>query len=393
MEKGFDLPAPGPDASTHSRRLAGLIDARIDAAGGWIDFGEFMDLALYTPGLGYYSAGAVKFGPAGDFVTAPEISPLLARCLARACVSLLRQTGGGVIMELGGGTGALAAQLLTAMQRLGVLPSEYLMLEPSADLRERQRGTIARLAPAHITRVRWLDELPAPGISGIILANEVADALPFSRFVIRGGTPWALGVARDGNGFCWAARPAPVTLAAAVKALQADLPGPMAEGYVSEVSLRLPAWLASLGNVLGEGVLFLTDYGLSRREYYHPDRRHGTLICHYRHRSHTDPFRYPGLQDISAWVDFTAVAQAAVAAGFRLAGYATQAHFLLAAGIATELAADIESPGRDAIAAASAAKRLLLPAEMGELFKVMALARGRAFEVPGYTFRDLSHTL
>jgi SAM-dependent MidA family methyltransferase len=385
MQTAFELPAPGPAAIEHSGRLAALIAARIDAAGGWIDFSEFMDLALYAPGLGYYSAGAAKFGPAGDFVTAPEISPLFGRCMARACAPVLDATG-GVVLELGGGTGKLAAELLAALAGLGAAPAQYLMLEPSADLRERQRETLARLAPAQLPRVVWLDRLPA-GIEGVVLANEVADALPVSRFVMQGGAPWALGVSRRDDGFCWEPAAASANLVAAVSALQAELPAPLPDGYATEVSLRLPAWLASLGDTLRRGMLLLSDYGMTRREYYHAQRSAGTLICHYRHRAHADPFFQPGLQDITAWVDFSAVAHAADAAGFTIGGYATQAHFLLASGIVEDLVSQ-PSP-----AAASAAKSLLFPGEMGERFKVMALTRGSAIPLPGFSIRDLRHRL
>lgn len=385
MQTAFELPTPQPAALEHSGRLAALIATRIDAAGGWIDFSEFMDLALYAPGLGYYSAGAAKFGPAGDFVTAPEISPLFGRCLARACAPLLARTG-GVVLELGGGTGKLAAEMLLGLQRLGALPAQYLMLEPSADLRERQRETIGRLAPAHQSRVLWLERLP-DGIDGIVLANEVADALPVSRFVMRDGQVQALGVSRRTDGFGWTPGPASTELGAALGALQAQLPEPLPDGYASEASLRLGPWLASLADTLRRGALLLCDYGTTRREYYHPQRNSGTLICHYRHRAHDNPFLHPGLQDITAWVDFTAVAQAADRAGFTVAGYTTQAHFLLDNGIAEELA------GPPSHVAASQAKSLLLPGEMGERFKVMALVRGAGLAPAGFALRDLRHRL
>jgi SAM-dependent MidA family methyltransferase len=390
METGFELPEPSPEAMAHSRRLEALIGARIDSAGGWIDFSEFMELALYAPALGYYSAGAAKFGGAGDFVTAPEISPLFAACIARCCVPLLRQIGGGVVLELGGGTGRLAAQLLLAMERLGTVPSRYLMLEPSADLRERQRLMIAELAPAHATRITWLEHLPAEGVQGVILANEVADALPVSRFVIRNGNPRALGVGRGGDGFRWVERPADAGLSAAVQAVQRELPLP--QNYTSELSPHLSAWIATLADSLRHGVLLLADYGMSRREYYHPERSSGTLICHYRHRANQNPFRYVGLQDISAWVDFTAVAQSADRAGLQIAGYTTQAHFLLDAGIGPEIAAR-SADGVVAAITAEQARTLLLPGEMGERFKVMAMTRGGKFQVPGYALRDLRHML
>lgn len=396
MPNPFDLPDPGPDAQAHGARVAAFLAERIGAAGGWLDFETFMDLALYAPGLGYYSAGAVKLGPEGDFVTAPEVSPLFARCIARAIAPVLAAWPDATVLELGGGTGALAAELLPALGRLGPAP-RYLMLEVSADLRERQRALLARRAPEHLDRVEWLDALPERPLRGIVLANEVLDALPVSRFRIGPAVAAAqaeapvevLGVALAGDRFAWASRPAPAALAAAVARIGADLGSPLPEGFVSEACLRLPGWIAALAAVLGSGAVLFLDYGGARREVYHAERRDGTLLCHYRHRAHADPFRYPGLQDITAWVDFTAVADAAVAAGLEVAGYATQAHFLLDAGIDAELAA-VEEAGR--LRASQEAQRLLLPGEMGERFKAIALTRGSA-PIGGFGFRDLRHLL
>jgi len=390
MPSPFDLPAPGPDARAHAARVAGFLAGRVRAAGGWLGFDSFMELALYAPGLGYYSAGAAKLGPEGDFVTAPEVSPLFARCIARAIAPVLAAAPDATVLEPGGGTGALAAELLPALARLGVAP-RYLMLEVSADLRERQRALLAARAPEHLGRVGWLEALPERPFHGIVLANEVLDALPVSRFrVAPGGTPVEeLGVALDGDAFTWAPRPARPALAAAVARIGADLGSALPAGFVSEASLRLPGWIAALAATLESGALLFLDYGGARREVYHAERGAGTLLCHYRHRAHDDPFRFPGLQDITAWVDFTAVADAAVAAGLEVAGYATQAHFLLDAGIEAELAA-VGEAGR--LRASQEAQRLLLPGEMGERFKAIALTRGGA-PVGGFGFRDLRHLL
>lgn len=385
----FELPEPDAAAREHSGRLAQLIGARLAAAGGWLDFADYMDLALYAPGLGYYSAGSAKFGAAGDFVTAPEISPLFARCLARAIAPLLRGRAAASVLELGAGSGALAAELIPALLRLGAAPARYLILEVSADLRERQRALLLPAQRQGWPVLEWLDRLPDAPLDGVMIANEVADALPVSRFTIGNGAVQALGVGATADGFGWAARPAPSDLAARLSALLPGGSGAFAEGYRSEISPRLPGWIAALAAALGEGALVLCDYGMARHEYYHPQRSQGTLSCHYRHRMHDDPFFLPGLQDITAWVDFTAVAEAAQAQGLTVAGYATQAHFLLDAGLDLELAGDGAAVP---LQLAQQARTLLLPGEMGERFKVMALTRGAA-ALRGFGFRDLRHSL
>jgi SAM-dependent MidA family methyltransferase len=392
MRSVIELPDPAPEAAAHSRILSALIRERIGEAGGWIDFSEYMDLALYAPGLGYYSAGAAKLGPAGDFVTAPEISPLFARCLANACAPWLRADPARVILEIGAGTGTLAAELLRALDAQGAVPRRYLILEVSADLRERQRATLAALPGQPLSAVYWLEALPPEPLDVMVIANEVVDALPVSRFRVRDGRLLACGVSAVGDGFGWAERPAGPELVSTVAAITAGLGTPWPDGYTSEACLRLPAWLAAVGRVIGEGLLLVCDYGMARREYYHPQRGDGTLMCHYRHRAHDDPFRYPGLQDITGWVDFTAVARAGERAGLEVAGYTTQAHFLLDAGLTGELTAAMSGGGRTDLESVRQAKTLLLPGEMGERFKVMALARGAA-AVGGFGFRDLRRQL
>lgn len=392
MQNGFELPEPSAEALAHSLRVAERIRRRIGAAGGWIDFAEYMDMVLYEPGFGYYSAGAVKLGPEGDFVTAPEISPLFSRCLARACAPVLRARPESMILELGAGTGLLAAELLAALVRHGAQPARYQVLEVSADLRERQRATLARLVPEHLAIFEWIDALPAVPFTGIVLANEVVDALPVSRFTIQGGAVLAQGVAASDDGFSWAAaKPAPA-LAKAVAALR-RVPGvAFGDGYTSEVSLRLPGWIDAIAAGLAEGLVLLCDYGMTRGEYYLPERRDGTLMCHYRHRAHGNPFLYPGLQDVTAWVDFTAAAAAADVAGLHVAGYTTQAHFLLDTGMEAELQQMMSADEHAHLRAVQQAKRLLLPGEMGERFKVMALTRGDVKPL-GFSIRDLRHQL
>jgi SAM-dependent MidA family methyltransferase len=372
-----------------------LIAAELAASGGALSFARFVELALYAPGLGYYSAGAAKFGAEGDFVTAPEHGPLFARCVGRYCERVLAELaadgadpycadqGRGEILELGGGTGAFAADLLESLAARNALPARYRILEVSADLRARQQDRIAALPPAVADRVEWLDALPETPFRGVIFGNEVLDALPFERVAYTADGPVRLGVRAAGEGFDWARLPLDPALAAALARVEADLERRPAPGYQTELCPGLAGWLAAVATPLEAGVVVLVDYGLPRRAYYHPERDRGTLRCHYRHRAHDDPFLWPGLQDITAWVDFTAVADAGLAAGLRLLGLTTQAAFLLESG-----AAELAGPED-----AAAARRLLLPGEMGEGFKVIGFARSWAGELPGLTLSDLSGSL
>jgi SAM-dependent MidA family methyltransferase len=392
MSVALELPELTPDESAHSQRLAERLRAEIARAGGWISFARFMQIALYEPGLGYYSAGARKLGAAGDFVTAPEVAPVFSRCLAVQCAEILRGLGGGELLELGAGSGAMAAAMLAELGRLDALPARYRILDVSADLRERQRATLQQAVPSLLDRVEWLDRLP-DALHGVIVANEVLDAMPVERFALRGGEINALGVTWHFGRFEWSETRAPSLLRAAVRSAQRQAGDAWPDGYVSEVNLGLAPWLASLGGALERGVMLFVDYGLPRREYYSPDRSDGTLLCHFRHRFHDDPFARLGLQDITAWVDFTAVAEAGEAAGLALAGYATQAHFLIGNGIGEYVAnvADLDVVQR--VNLSRQAMLLTLPGEMGERFKVIALAMGYDSPLRGFAVRDLRHTL
>jgi SAM-dependent MidA family methyltransferase len=373
------FPAPSSEALQHSNALAAEIRAAIERAGGWIDFAEFMRLVLYAPGRGYYSAGSRKLGAAGDFVTAPEIGDVLGRALAATLERELAPFETPTVLELGAGSGKLAAQILEA---LGDRRIQYRILEPSADLRDRQQ----RLLEPFGARVQWLERLPPEPMIGALLANEVLDALPVSRFVKRDGGVRPLGVAARGDRFEWAEGPEQPALGAAVAAIEHVLGEPLPDGYRSEVCLLLPAWLEELAAALARGSMLFVDYGLVRREYYHRERCDGTLICHYRHRAHDDPFLYPGLQDVSAWVDFSACAEAAVRAGLTVAGFTTQAQFLLAALAARPPRANMDAASVRELAAV---KTLLLPGEMGERFKVLLLRKNVGGEpLPGRDFRD-----
>jgi SAM-dependent MidA family methyltransferase len=376
----------------HAGRLQQLVRERIRAAGGWLPFSQFMELALYAPGLGYYSAGSVKLGAAGDFVTAPEVSELFGACVARQCAEILAATG-GEILEFGAGTGRLAAAILRELEVQGVLPERYRILEVSADLRARQHELLAGLPQPLRDRVEWLDRLPEGPLRGVLLANEVLDALPFERIVVRGGGIRALGVALDDDGaFVASERAADPALARQGRRLFASLPHTFPDGYVTELSPRIQAWIASAAECLGQGVALLFDYGLPSAQLYHPQRTQGTLRCHFRHTAHDDPFANVGLQDITAWVDFTAVAQAAVDARLDVLGFATQAAFLLGTGIES-LLADAHADLRARIARSGEAQRLLLPGQMGEAFKAIALGRGFHAALSGFSVRDLRDSL
>ncbi|MGH8632099.1 MAG: class I SAM-dependent methyltransferase [Burkholderiales bacterium] len=373
---------PDELALAHSRRLAGLIREEVRAAGGWIPFARYMELALYAPGLGYYVAGARKLGTGGDFVTAPEISALFGRALARQVAQILERTDGAVL-ELGAGTGKLAAVLLAELGRLGRAPRRYQILEVSPELRERQRSLLAQRVPELLERVEWLETFPQQA-SGVVLGNEVLDAIPVHVVAWREEGVFERGVALAGDGFDWAERPAEADVRAAAEAIG------LAPPYVSEIGLTARALIFTLARRLQRGVMLFIDYGFGRDEFYHPQRSGGTLMCHYRHRSHDDPFLFPGLQDITAHVDFTSIAQSSARAGLELLGYTTQAQFLLNCGI-TELLA--ETPVEDAAAylpRSAAVQKLVSPAEMGELFKAIALGRGIDIPLMGFADGDKS---
>lgn len=377
------LPTPGPDETAHAAHMLEHIRRAIEAHGGALPFHRFMHLALYAPGLGYYVAGRSRFGGRGDFVTAPELGDVFARVLARPVAATLAQAG-DEILEAGAGRGLLAADLLLALERLDALPARYGILEVSPDLRAVQRETLAARAPHLLPRVAWLDAPPA-AVRGVILANEVLDAMPAHLFEKdERGRMWERAVAWQGGGLAWTRTAPGPALAARLAALDPLLPAP----YQSEVNLAAEAWIRDLGERLRTGALFLIDYGFPVREYYHPQRGMGTLMCHYRQHAHGDPLILTGVQDISAHVDFSAMAQAGRAAGLDVLGYDAQASFLIEAGLHEVL---MESPPDDPaaqLALANQVKRLTLPTEMGELFKVLALGRGASVALPGFRGRD-----
>jgi SAM-dependent MidA family methyltransferase len=387
------LPEPDAAARAASAELVARIADEIRRAGGALPFARYMELALYEPGLGYYANSLTKFGASGDFVTAPELTPLFGRTLARTVAAALAAVGaGGEVLELGAGSGALAVQLLGELARLGRAPRRYRILEVSGALAERQRRRIGQCLPELAGRVEWLTGLPER-VAGVVLGNEVLDVLPAhvvgwkddSEIVER-----CVGV--DGEGrLVWRERPAGGALLAAAHAIAAE--AGLEPPYLSEIGLAAPALAATLAERLEHGLLLLVDYGFGRREYYHPQRRTGTLMCHYRMHALTDPLQRPGLQDISVHADFSAVARAALATGARLAGYTTQARFLIDAGITALLAEGEPRHAAQWLPQSSAVQRLLSPAEMGELFKVIGFVRGDLPALPGFGARGLDHAL
>ena len=388
------LPPPSADALHQSQLLLDRIRGEIVDAGGWIPFSRYMERALYAPGLGYYSGGARKFGPGGDFITAPELTPLFGQALA-AQVEQIMHASAAQIIEVGAGTGLLAVDLLLELERRHCLPQRYAILELSGELRERQSDQLASKVPHLASRVVWLDQLPER-FSGVVVANEVLDVMPVHLLASRAEGLFERGVAcaagPDGEPqLCWADVPA--TGAVREAALQLALPVPQQGEYVTELNLAGRAWIASWAERLQQGAMLLIDYGYPRAEYYLPSRSGGTLLCYYRHRAHGDPFLWPGLNDITAFVDFTAVAEAAFDAGLEVQGYATQAQFLFNCGVLECLERRGPHESADYLRAARAVQRLTAPHEMGELFKVLAVGRELPQALLGFVRGDRLHTL
>ena len=391
-EYAVSLPQPDAISAAHSERCADYIRARILDAGGSISFAEFMHYALYAPGLGYYAAGTCKFGDAGDFVTAPEISPLFGRVVARQCAGVLQNIRGGSLLEFGAGSGRLALEVLRTLDELDALPVEYRIMEVSADLRERQQRLLHEELPGLAGRIRWLDRMP-DAHRGVVLANEVLDALPVERFIRRKDGVYQLRVADEAGEFVFVDEPAPGVLASAVEAIEADIGARLPDNYVSEVSLAAPAWVRDVAQVLEQGMILLFDYGVSRREYYADDRDEGGLRCHFRHRAHSDPLILPGIQDLTAWVDFSAIAEAAAGSGLDILGYVSQSQFLLAGGIDAELSEFAGMPIESQLRTAAQVKILTLPGEMGENVKCIGLACGDIPRPAAFDSADRTHTL
>lgn len=381
------LPLPDKASAEHSRKLAENIQQVIAKKGGAIPFSEYMDLALYAPAMGYYVAGQRRFGAEGDFVTAPELGDIFGKCLARQIVEIFEGIGDSCdILEFGAGSGKLAATLIKALENVEVLPEHYFILETSPDLRQHQLQTLKQLVPEHAGRFVWLDRMPEQPINGVIVANEVLDAMPVEMFAVDDqGIAQQYLVKTAETGFQWDSTQA--TEKMVEKVAQLGLP----DGYSSELNPAVDGWVAMLARGLSQGVALLIDYGFPRHEYYHPQRTGGTLMCHYRHHSHPDPLTMVGIQDITAHVDFTAVAEAAVAAEMDVLGFTTQANFLLGSGLSEMVAMNNENDTlmKQQLSINHEIQLLTSPAEMGELFKIIALGKNYDHQLSGFGFRDL----
>ncbi|MDH5571876.1 MAG: SAM-dependent methyltransferase [Gammaproteobacteria bacterium] len=385
------LPVPSSDAILISQSLVDKIRAEIRLSGGKIPFSRYMEMALYEPGLGYYSAGSHKLGSTGDFITAPEISSLFSRTLARAIIPALKKLPEQRILEVGAGSGIMAAEILAQLARDHALPEYYDILEVSADLRDRQQATLKARVPELMHKIHWLDRLP-DNFTAVILANELLDAMPVHRFCIQDSQARELFVTEQNGKFDWhIEEPEHHKLHHRINEINRVNNASMPEFYISEILFAAEDWVTSMGQQLKSGFILLIDYGQPRSIYYHPQRSTGTLQCHYRHRVHHEPFVYPGLQDITTHVDFTAIADAAFAAGLNVDGFTTQAHFLLGSGL-TDLVQVTEEPERQ-LAQANEIKKLTLPQEMGEIFKVMGLSKNLSVDMPGFQMNDMRNRL
>ena len=386
------LPNPDELALKLSESLQEKIRLAIINNGSSISFEQYMQMALYEPGLGYYSAGSSKFGEQGDFVTAPEISPLFSRCIARQCQQVLSEISSSDIFELGSGTGTMAIDIMRELKRNNSLPETYYLLEPSADLRQRQQLNVKNTIPQLEERFVWLDHLPEEKIKGVILANEVIDAMPVMRIVIDSEIEeYAVACdsgANDQIRFQWVKKDIDQKLKSEIQVMFDTLRESVPTPYTTEINFNIKPWLNSLNDVLDEGLILISDYGYPRQEYFHPQRHTGTLICHYRHHAHDDPFLYPGLQDITASVDFTTVAEAAADAGLHVSGFTTQAHFLIACGL-DQFIPEYEID--DAVERSKMTQqvaKLTMPGEMGEIFKFIGLTKGLDIQLCGFGFID-----
>ncbi len=387
------LPEPAEEAKHRSRTLCAQIKSSCKAEpNGSILFSEFMRQALYSPNLGYYSGGLQKFGASGDFVTAPEISPLFSQCLARQVVDVLKSVDNPVVLEFGAGSGVMAAELLIELERLESLPEQYLIMELSAELQQRQLETISKTAAHLQERVVWLDVLPDELFNGVVIANEVLDAMPVECFRKMGGNVEVMMIGTESDAFTTEYKKAGATVVNRIKTIESRLQESrqvsLPEGYCSEYNPSIMPWLASIYRVLNRGLVLLIDYGYPVAEYYHEERKTGTLMCHYQHRAHTNPLWYPGLQDITAFVDFTDVACSAAEAGFDIRGYTTQAAFLMASGLDELHQLHLTDDPKQQIMLAQQIKTLTLPSEMGERFKVMGLTKNFDETLRGFALLD-----
>ena len=384
------LGQPDTAASHHSAAVAAFIRERIDSAGGVLPFDEYMEAALYAPGLGYYAAGSRKFGPGGDFVTAPELGPLFGQCLAREVGPVLASLKEACVLEFGAGSGALAVSLIEALSRLDQLPERYCILEISPDLRERQRKRLEPIANQHGLDIEWLERMPDAPLEGVILANEVVDAFPVTRFRVRNEKPVRAGVCINGDGFAWDWID---DLGDDQSTMNIFCQYQLKEGYTSEVCHRSKAWMGALASALQRGVVLVIDYGFPAAEYYLPERSEGTLRCHYLHQAHNDPLIYPGIQDVTSHVNFSALADAGRESGLEVLGYTSQEAYLLGLGLLELASPQPNDDEKQMLKTAAEVKELILPSQMGEAFKVMAFGKQADKPLQGFKLRDRSGSL
>ena len=384
-----ELPVPDNNAVKHSQKVCKKIKREIRDRNGMISFKRFMEIAMYEPGLGYYSSGTTKFGVHGDFITAPELSTVYSKCIARQCQQILNELDKGTILELGPGTGRLACDILQTLEHSDCLPDKYFLFETSADLRNKQQEYIRQQIPHLEKIISWLDEIPESTFNGIILANEVLDAMPVHRFVFSDNQVMELNVGYVENRFVWRVNHFDnETFQVVYRELNPFL-DTWPQGYTGEINTDLQPFISSFSDTIRQGVILIVDYGYPRQDYYHPQRIDGTLLCHYRHRVHNDPFFYPGLQDITSSVNFTCLAEAAVNAGLDVCGYTTQAHFLMSCGLEEVIKQMEEGNSLDNASLSSQIRQLTMPGEMGERFKFIALTKNLNIPLLGFQFVDL----
>jgi len=387
-----ELPQPDNDACQRSAALTRLIKQACVERGGGMSFSQFMQFALYTPTLGYYSSGLQKFGRGGDFITAPEVSPLFAQCLARQLLQIFSSLNQPCVLEFGAGSGVLAADLLVALEKLDALPKTYYILELSADLQQRQKDLLAERLPNFYSHIIWLETLPALSDT-VVIANEVLDAMPVECFKINSGHYQSLAIKLENDELVADYVEAADNTQRAIEQIEQRCETSFPDNYCSEYNPALFPWLQALYQSMDSGVVVLIDYGYHAKEYYHRDRVNGTLMCYYQHRAHSDALWYPGLQDITAFVDFTDVAYSAVEAGFSVAGFNSQAAFLLANGLSELHAEQVTDDVKQQVVLSQQIKTLTLPSEMGERFKVMALTKNIDVSLNGFSLQDFRNRL
>lgn len=395
VENALELPDPSPPERLHSEALQAIIREEIQKSGGRIDFSRYMELCLYTPQLGYYLSRPRIFGEGGDFITSPELSPYFSFCIARQCAQIFEQLSHPRILEFGGGSGVLAADMLRYLDRINSLPEEYLILDISPALRDKQRTTIEAKTPHLLERVRWLEQMPDKDFEGVVVANEVLDAMPVHRVRFNeNGQHEELFVGMDGTQFVWVAgEPGTRALGETLDSIFKELGASMCFPYETEINLAANDWIHEIGGMIRKGVAILIDYGYPRREFFLPERHEGTLMCHYKHRAHAHPLILQGIQDITSHVDFTTVAEQGLDAGFTLAGFASQAIFLAGCGL-EQLLQDVDTTDAKAfLTEIQPIKRLVMPQEMGELFKVIALSKDVGIPLIGFSLQDQRYRL